>query len=94
MLEELEEPVFHANLELVKHNLVIFTWGNVSAIDREISSNTNEVLLLLKMIITGKMGATRHTPLYNIYNGTRAREGFVFCLLSLIYHKRQKKGEA
>ena len=35
MLEELKEKVFHANLELVKHGLVIFTWGNVSAIDRE-----------------------------------------------------------
>ena len=27
MLEELKEKVFHANLELVKHGLVIFTWG-------------------------------------------------------------------
>ena len=35
MLEELKEKVFHANLDLVKHNLVIFTWGNVSGIDRE-----------------------------------------------------------
>ena len=35
MLEELKKKVFHANLELVKHGLVIFTWGNVSAIDRE-----------------------------------------------------------
>ena len=35
MLEALKEKVFHANLELVKHGLVIFTWGNVSAIDRE-----------------------------------------------------------
>lgn len=35
MLEELKEKVFKANMDLVKHNLVIFTWGNVSAIDRE-----------------------------------------------------------
>lgn len=35
MLEALKENVFHANLDLVKHGLVIFTWGNVSAIDRE-----------------------------------------------------------
>src|SRR5574344_671102 len=35
MLEELKERVFRANLDLVKHGLVIFTWGNVSAIDRE-----------------------------------------------------------
>ena len=35
MLEELKEKVCQANLDLVKHGLVIFTWGNVSAIDRE-----------------------------------------------------------
>ena len=35
MLEELKEKVFKANLDLVKHNLVLFTWGNVSGIDRE-----------------------------------------------------------
>ncbi|MCD7962297.1 MAG: L-ribulose-5-phosphate 4-epimerase [Rikenellaceae bacterium] len=35
MLEELKKEVFKANLDLVKHGLVIFTWGNVSAIDRE-----------------------------------------------------------
>lgn len=34
MLEELKEKVFRANLELVQHGLVIFTWGNVSGIDR------------------------------------------------------------
>ena len=34
MLEELKEKVWKANLDLVKHGLVIFTWGNVSAIDR------------------------------------------------------------
>ncbi len=35
MLESLKKEVFQANLDLVKHGLVIFTWGNVSAIDRE-----------------------------------------------------------
>ncbi len=35
MLEELKEKVCRANLDLVRHGLVIFTWGNVSAIDRE-----------------------------------------------------------
>jgi L-ribulose-5-phosphate 4-epimerase len=34
MLKTLKEKVFKANLDLVKHELVIFTWGNVSAIDR------------------------------------------------------------
>jgi L-ribulose-5-phosphate 4-epimerase len=35
MLEELKEKVCRANLDLVRHGLVIFTWGNVSAIDRK-----------------------------------------------------------
>ena len=35
MLEELKVKVCEANLELVRHGLVIFTWGNVSAVDRE-----------------------------------------------------------
>lgn len=35
MLEELKEKVLKANLALPKHHLVTFTWGNVSAIDRE-----------------------------------------------------------
>jgi L-ribulose-5-phosphate 4-epimerase len=34
-LSLLKEKVFKANLDLVKHGLVIFTWGNVSAIDRK-----------------------------------------------------------
>ena len=35
MLETLKQEIFQANLELVKYGLVIFTWGNVSGIDRE-----------------------------------------------------------
>ena len=35
MLEELKKTVFEANLELPKYGVVIFTWGNVSGIDRE-----------------------------------------------------------
>ncbi len=35
MLESLKQQVFKANLDLVKHGLVLFTWGNVSAIDRK-----------------------------------------------------------
>ncbi|GAB6010706.1 L-ribulose-5-phosphate 4-epimerase [Viscerimonas tarda] len=34
MLEALKKEVFDANINLVKHGLVIFTWGNVSAIDK------------------------------------------------------------
>ncbi len=35
MLEQLKEQVFEANLLLPKHNLVTFTWGNVSGVDRD-----------------------------------------------------------
>jgi L-ribulose-5-phosphate 4-epimerase len=35
MLEKLKQEVLEANLDLVKNNLVILTWGNVSALDRE-----------------------------------------------------------
>jgi L-ribulose-5-phosphate 4-epimerase len=34
MLDDLKEEVFRANLDLVKYGLVLFTWGNASAIDR------------------------------------------------------------
>jgi len=34
-LNRLKQTVYNANLDLVKHGLVIFTWGNVSAIDRK-----------------------------------------------------------
>jgi len=42
MLEELKKQVYTANLNLVKHGLVLFTWGNVSGIDRK------ENLLVIK----------------------------------------------
>ncbi len=35
MLMELKKEVLEANLALVQHGLVIFTWGNVSGIDRK-----------------------------------------------------------
>ena len=35
MLEELKKKVYEANMDLPKYGLVTFTWGNVSAIDRE-----------------------------------------------------------
>ncbi|HEC44330.1 MAG TPA: L-ribulose-5-phosphate 4-epimerase [Bacteroides sp.] len=34
MIEKLKEQVYKANLNLVKHKLVLFTWGNVSGVDR------------------------------------------------------------
>ena len=35
MLEHLKKIVYEANMELPRYGLVTFTWGNVSAIDRE-----------------------------------------------------------
>lgn len=35
MLEELKKEVYEANMELPKRELVTFTWGNVSGIDRD-----------------------------------------------------------
>ena len=35
MLEALKKAVYEANIDLVRHGLVLFTWGNVSGIDRE-----------------------------------------------------------
>ena len=35
MLESLKQKVYEANMALPKYGLVTFTWGNVSAIDRE-----------------------------------------------------------
>ena len=34
MLEKLKQEVYEANMALPKHDLVTFTWGNVSGIDR------------------------------------------------------------
>jgi len=35
LLEQLKQEVLEANLDLPKHKMVTFTWGNVSGIDRE-----------------------------------------------------------
>ena len=35
MLEALKQKVYEANMELPRRNLVTYTWGNVSGIDRE-----------------------------------------------------------
>lgn len=42
MLEYLKEEVCAANLLLEKHNLITFTWGNVSAVDE------NRELMVIK----------------------------------------------
>mgnify|MGYP000647802824 CR=1 FL=1 len=35
MLKELREQVYEANMDLPRHGLVVFTWGNASAVDRD-----------------------------------------------------------
>ncbi|MDY0290523.1 MAG: L-ribulose-5-phosphate 4-epimerase [Sphaerochaeta sp.] len=35
MLEQLKQQVYEANLQLPQYKLVTFTWGNVSAVDRD-----------------------------------------------------------
>lgn len=35
MMQQLKQQVFEANMDLPRYGLVTFTWGNVSAIDRE-----------------------------------------------------------
>ena len=42
MLDALKHEVLAANLELPRHGLVTFTWGNVSAID------SNRELVVIK----------------------------------------------
>ena len=34
-MQKLKQQVFDANMDLPRYGLVTFTWGNVSAIDRE-----------------------------------------------------------
>ena len=34
MLEQLKKDVYKANMDLVSKGMVIYTWGNVSGIDR------------------------------------------------------------
>ena len=77
MLEQLKETVLKANLLLPEHNLVTFTWGNVSGIDREkglvvikpsgveYSSLTAEDMVVVDLdgnIIEGKLNPSSDTP--------------------------------
>ncbi len=78
MLEKLKKEVFEANIELKKNNLIILTWGNVSAIDREknivaikpsgVLSYENlkpDDIVLLDLdgnIVEGKLSSSSDTP--------------------------------
>lgn len=77
MLEALKEQVLKANLQLVEHRLVTFTWGNVSGIDRdknlivikpsgvkysELKAEDLAVLNLDGEIVEGKLKPSSDTP--------------------------------
>jgi len=83
MLEQIKREVFKANLALVKHNLVIFTWGNVSAktedgyvvikpsgVEYDDMKAEDMVVLDLKgNIVEGKYKPSSDTPTHlEIYN--------------------------
>ena len=77
MHEELKQAVCNANKELKIHNLVIYSWGNVSGIDRDsgvvaikpsgvaYDDLTPENMVLLDLggnVIEGQMNPSSDTP--------------------------------
>ena len=77
MLEDLKQRVLKSNLDLPKHNLVTFTWGNVSGINRqkglvvikpsgvEYGSMTAEDMVVIDLdgnLIEGKWKPSSDTP--------------------------------
>ena len=77
MLERLKLEVYEANMALVKHGLVTFTWGNVSGIDRELglfvikpsgvdydklSANDMVVVNMNGDVVEGKLKPSTDTP--------------------------------
>ena len=93
MLEELKEKVCKMNLELVKKNLVIYTWGNVSGIDRskglivikpsgvpyeEMKPEDMVVVDLNGKVIEGKYRPSSDTPTHIVlYKSFKDIEGVV-----------------
>ncbi len=83
MLEKLKEQVLEANLELDRRGLVIYTWGNVSGIDRkqglvvikpsgvayeELQADLMVVLTLNGEVVEGKLKPSSDTPTHlNLY---------------------------
>jgi L-ribulose-5-phosphate 4-epimerase len=77
MLQDLKKDVLEANIALLEHGLVIFTWGNVSGIDRKeglvvikpsgVSYNnmTTDDMVVVDMegnIVEGKLKPSSDTP--------------------------------
>ena len=93
MYEQLKQKVLKANLLLPKYNLVTFTWGNVSAIDREngivvikpsgveyedMKAEDMVVLSLDGKILEGKLNPSSDTPTHlELYKNMPAIGGIV-----------------
>ena len=91
MLDKLKQEVFEANLALVKYNLVIFTWGNVSAKEGdyivikpsgvEYDKMTAEDMVVLDFdgnIIEGKYKPSSDTPTHiELYKSFKDIKGIV-----------------
>lgn len=85
MLEELKKRVYEANMLLPKYNLVTFTWGNVSEIDREsglfvikpsgvdydkMTPDDMVVMNLEGKVVEGRLNPSSDTPTHlEIYKG-------------------------
>lgn len=77
MLNNLKKQVFEANMALPKHNLVTFTWGNVSAIDREssmiiikpsgVNYETMEVGDMVVVTLDGKVVEGKYRPSSDLF---------------------------
>lgn len=93
MLKTLREQVYEANMQLPKHNLVTFTWGNVSGIDRDkglfvikpsgvpYEQLTPEQLVVMDLMgnkVEGTLNPSSDTPTHlEIYRGFESVGGVV-----------------
>ena len=92
MLEELKQKVYEANMELQRKGLVIYTWGNVSGIDREMGlvvikpsgvdydtmkAEDMVVLDLNGNIVEGKYKPSTDTPTHLVMYNTYPNIGIV-----------------
>ena len=93
MLKELKRAVYEANMLLPKHQLVTFTWGNVSGVDRDVGAFvikpsgvpydqlTPEDMVVVDLAgvqIEGKLNPSSDTPTHaELYRGFPAVGGVV-----------------
>lgn len=93
MLKKLKEQVYEANMLLPRHQLVTFTWGNVSGIDREkglyvikpsgvpydeLTPEDMVVMDLLGNQVEGKLNPSSDTPSHTLlYNRFKDVGGIV-----------------